>query len=247
MNQSHKLIHPNWLSPKNVHAFTTTRYYGGTSQGSYENMNLGLHVHDNPINVIANREILRNLLPNEPCWLEQVHGKNIVIAQKYDTLPVADASYTLIPNQVCIIQTADCLPILISNQQGTQVAAIHGGWRSLVQGIIAETISKFNQPKEELVVWLGPAIGTSAFEIGMEVRDLFISQEKGMEKAFTPSQRTNHWYANIYEIAKLFLLKEGVTQIWGGNHCTYHENNLFYSYRRDGEKTGRMASVIWFT
>ncbi len=240
------VILPDWPVPSHIRALTTTRI-GGVSSGAYTSLNLATHVADQPAAVLSNRRRLRTQLhlPSEPCWLQQVHGTTVVTADHYLQPPPADAVYSMQADTVCAILTADCLPLLICDQQGTQIAAIHAGWRGLAAGIIAQTLAKFSQPMHNLLVWLGPAIGPRAFEVGHEVYTRFVSNHKDFAQAFMPSLRPTHWYAEIYRLATLALGKQGVTQIYGGSHCTYSEPNLFYSYRRDGEKTGRMASLIW--
>lgn len=239
------VIQANWPAPKNICAFTTTRI-GGVSLAPYAHFNLATHVHDNERLVAHNRELLKSSfnLPAEPTWLTQVHGINVVNAQTYATPPQADASYTAAKQQVCAVLTADCLPILICDEAGTQVAAIHAGWRGLVAGIIEKTLQNFSAPAAELLVWLGPAIGPTVFEVGVEVRDKFIAYDPAAAAAFKNS-RPGHWLADLYLLAKQRFAQQGIFAIFGGKHCTYSETEYFYSYRRDGDQTGRMASLIW--
>lgn len=237
-------VYPDWSAPANIRAFTTTRM-GGSSHGTYAGLNLAGHVHDNVTNVVNNRQLLTEqlLLPSDPVWLEQVHGVAVVDAAKAVTPVSADASYTDQPNVVCTVLTADCLPVLICNRQGTKVAAAHAGWRGLFAGVVEETIRAMQEPVENILVWLGPAIGPQAFEVGHEVRDAFTGDMPDTEIAFK-NNRTGHYLADLYEIARIRLAKLGVDSVTGGNYCTYTDNQRFYSYRRDGE-TGRMASLIW--
>lgn len=237
------VIKPDWPAPSHVQAFTTTRQ-GGISQGLYAALNLGLHVNDQTEHVLANRALLRKQLPSEPVWLEQVHGTTVVPAQIYPIPPIADAVYSHSPQQVCAVQTADCLPLLLCDQAGTHVAAVHAGWRGLAAGIIEQTLAVFADP-QQLLAWLGPAIGPNAFEVGAEVREQFIDAAPEAIAAFRPSPRAGHWFADLYQLARQRLRRHGVTQIFGGIYCTYTERELFYSYRRDGAHTGRMASLIW--
>jgi YfiH family protein len=236
-------IEPDWPAPSNIKAYTTTRQ-GGASQMPYDSFNLADHVTDNPIDVQANRQrlIAQLALPNEPCWLTQVHGVEVVEANIPQ--PIADAAYSITPNTICAVLTADCLPILICNRAGTHVAAIHAGWKGLAAGIIEETIKTLNLPGEELLAWLGPAIGPNTFEVGPEVRNLFLQHDPHAELAFHPS-KNGRWLADIYQLARLRLFSSGVTAVYGGDFCTYTDTDRFFSYRRDGEKTGRMASLIW--
>ncbi|CAH9019250.1 peptidoglycan editing factor PgeF [Candidatus Nitrosacidococcus sp. I8] len=240
------IITPNWSAPSHIHAYTTTRQ-GGISTTLYDSLNLGDHVGDVPELVKRNREILYQSLslPNEPIWLTQIHG-NKVIDGSNSLERQGDGCFSHYPNVVCAILTADCLPILICNQQGNRVTAIHGGWRGLTNGIIQNTIKKLATPAEELLAWLGPAIGPQAFEVGNEVREIFIDQDKENHIAFTYVDNT-HWLADIYQLARLQLKKLGIHAIYGGEYCTVRDADLFYSYRRDGIKTGRMATLIWYT
>ncbi len=190
-------------------------------------------------------------LPSIPCWLQQVHGTTVLEASPgeasldHESYPKADASYTHKPQIVCAVLTADCLPILLCNKQGTSVAAVHAGWRGLAAGVIEETLKKFTVSPDEILAWLGPAIGPQVFEVGPEVREQFMQMNAEAHLAFRPSPNPNRWLANIYFLAKQRLLKQGVNAIYGGENCTYSDTKQFYSYRREGEKTGRMASLIW--
>lgn len=240
-------IQPNWPAPQQIKAYTTLRS-GGVSQSPFDQFNLAEHVGDNPENVSANREILqKNLhLPADPIWINQTHSIITIPALPENKGKEADASYSDKNNHVCAVLTADCLPILLCNQAGTHVAAIHGGWRGLAHGIIAATIKALQFPAGEVLAWLGPAISAANYEVGDEVRDQFISLDPESIYAFTPSPR-QRWQANLYAIAKLQLLRAGVTSIYGGEFCTFADPKRFYSYRRDGSQTGRMASLIWIS
>ncbi len=234
-----KFIHPDWPAPKHILAFSTTRV-DGYSKGAYASFNLGLSVDDEKNAVFKNRELLQEFLPSQPCWIKQVHGNHVVNAST--TLCEADASYTTEKNTPCIVQTADCLPILICNKKGDEIAAIHGGWRSLASKIIENTVLKLASPRHELLVWLGPAIGPTKFEVGTEVLETFCDINPKLSAAFKKSG-DHKFLANLYLIASMQFAELGIDQIYGGNHCTYLEDSLFYSYRRD-KITGRMASVI---
>ena len=240
LNNSDFII-PNWPAPKNVHALQTTRT-GGISLAPYDSLNLGSHVKDNPIHVAQNRQMLNQFLPSEPVWLNQVHGINVVDAANTDCVPDADASFTTRKNVVCVTMTADCLPILVCDSAGTAVASIHAGWRSLCDGVIEATIAKMQTNSSDLMAWLGPAIGSNAFEVGAEVRAQFMAKDEKAELAF--KQHNDKYLADIYQIATQRLNNLGITQIYGGGECTFTDEKRFFSFRRDGA-TGRMATLIW--
>ncbi|MGB4811241.1 MAG: peptidoglycan editing factor PgeF [Methylophilaceae bacterium] len=239
--ESSKFIIPNWPAPNNVKSIQTTRL-GGVSMTPYDSLNFGMHVKDNPLHVARNRQLLSQFLPSEPVWLNQVHGVNVLDASTANCVPEADASFTIKKNVVCITMTADCLPVLLCNQQGTIVASIHAGWRSLCDGVIEATVEKMGIQPSDLMAWLGPAIGPQAFEVGSEVRAQFIAADKPSQVAFMP--HGEKWLANIYTIARQRLSHLGVSQIYGGGLCTYTDQVHFFSFRRDGD-TGRMATMIW--
>ncbi|RDH81697.1 MAG: peptidoglycan editing factor PgeF [endosymbiont of Galathealinum brachiosum] len=245
-----EVIKPDWPAADNVHAFCTTRN-DGVSTGEYAGLNLALHVEDDAQQVLTNRELLKQQfhLPDEPVWLDQVHGNRAVNAQyikskQSSALTDADASFSEAANTICTVMTADCLPILICNRKGTKVAAAHAGWRGLADGVIESTVAALNERHGQLLVWLGPAIGAQAFEVGKEVRDIFIDNQAKSIEAFKEN-RPGHYLADIYLLAKLRLENMGIRAIYGGEYCTYNDANRFYSFRRDG-KTGRQASLIWF-
>jgi YfiH family protein len=174
--------------------------------------------------------------------LEQVHGIQVVDAANSPSSPEADASFSFEKNIICSVMTADCLPVLICNRQGTKVAAAHAGWRGLQAGVIEATIDALQVSGNELLVWLGPAIGPEAFEVGDEVRTAFMDDMPEVEAAFKAS-KPGHWFADIYYLARLRLQRKGIQAVYGGQFCTYNDPQ-FYSYRRQA-KTGRMASLIW--
>ncbi|MFZ7274442.1 peptidoglycan editing factor PgeF [Avibacterium avium] len=240
-------LKPNWAAPANIHAFTTLRQ-GGVSQAPYDSFNLGDHVGDDKNSVKTNRTLLVEQfhLPQFPLFLNQTHSTR-VIRLPYDGNNLdADAVYTNQPNQVCLVMTADCLPVLFTNQQGTEVAAAHAGWRGLCDGVLEQTIQQFQAEPQEIIAWLGPAIGQKSFQVGEEVRQQFIAQDPNAAQAFVPdSIEQGKYLADLYHIARLRLNKLGISQISGGEHCTYLEKTAFFSYRRD-KQTGRMASLIWF-
>lgn len=238
-------IKPNWPAPSHIKAYTTLRT-GGVSQSPYDQFNLGGSVGDKPEDVLKNRELLKNVLglAEEPIWMRQTHSTIVLEATPENMRQEADASFTDKKNRVCIMLTADCLPILLTNKQGTHVAAIHAGWRGLANGIIEATLDKLNLPREEWLVWLGPAISGKCYEVGDEVREQFLSVVPEAEKAFSPSPN-QRWLADLYELARIRFRKQGVVHIFGGEYCTYSDKSRFYSYRRDGKESGRMASLIW--
>lgn len=238
-----KLIRPDWLVPAQIKAFTTTRQ-GGCSKGVYAGLNLGDHVADDPLDVVENRRLLAAENGwQDVQWLQQVHSTIAVEASGNGDVPQADACWTDQPGQVCVVMTADCLPVFISNADGTRVAVAHAGWRGLVDGVVENTLQVFDQ-REDLHVWLGPAIGPYAFEVGEEVRQQFCDELAASDTAFKPSVTEGKWLADIYQLARLRLQNIGIEQVSGGDQCTFSQADDFYSYRRDGV-TGRMASVIW--
>lgn len=240
-----KLIEPNWPAPDTVFASTTTRH-GGHSRAPYNSFNLGLHVDDDPIAVKKNREQLKTELnlTSEPIWLNQTHSNIAINATPSQIAPNADASYTQQPMLACVVLTADCLPVLLCNQAGTEVGAIHAGWRGILAGVINNTVHAMSSPSDTLIAWLGPAIGPEVFEVGFEVHQLFTEQNPKFSTAFTRKDE-NHYLADIYKLAKIQLEASGVTAVFGGDFCTVSDPAKFYSYRRDSGKTGRMASLIY--
>jgi len=237
-------IEPDWPAPPGICALATTRQ-GGCSQPPFSGLNLGDHVGDSPDAVLRNRALLKRSLdlPSEPTWLTQVHGVEVLEAGIEPKDGEADAVFSRTPGRVCAVLTADCLPLLLCSRTGDQVAAVHAGWRGLAAGIIEKTLDHFAAPGDEILVWLGPAIGPKCFEVGDEVRDSFLQHAPEAEAAFK-ANRPSHWLLDIYLLARQRLNACGVTSVWGGEHCTVTDNERFYSYRRDG-RTGRMASLIW--
>lgn len=233
---------PDWPAPKNVRALQTTRY-GGASVPPYDSFNLGDHVGDNSYVVAHNRQFLASIMPSEPVWLRQVHGNVVVDASKAGCLPQADAAVTQHPGTVCVVMTADCLPLLLCDEAGTVVGVAHAGWKGLAAGVIEATVQAMDIEPEKLLVWLGPAISQRGFEVGAEVRDIFVAQHAQASEAFLPGVK-GKWMADIYLLAHQRLHGLGISQVYGGQYCTYNEPTNFFSYRRDGV-TGRMGTFIW--
>ena len=237
-------IEPRWPGPARVRALTTTRS-GGFSRGPYAGLNLGDHVGDEPQSVQRNRLLLeRELgLPAPPQWLEQVHGCDVLQVEQGTGGCRADAAVAGETGRVCAVLTADCLPLLLCDRSGSRVAAVHAGWRGLLEGVIESAMDALALPEADLLCWLGPAIGPAAFEVGPEVRAAFVERDPGSGSAFRPSP-SDRWLADIYALARRRLAVRGVGWVGGGSHCTVSEPDRFFSYRRDGI-TGRMASLIW--
>lgn len=240
-------IEPDWPAPAGVNALTTTRQ-GGVSGAPWQSFNLGGHVQDAPSAVAANRARLASrcgMAESNIHWLEQVHGTRVV------TLPAtggqtADASVSRTPGCVSVVLTADCLPVLFCTLDGRAVAAAHAGWRGLAAGVLEQTLAALGSA-DDVMVWLGPAIGPSVFEVGPEVREVFVRQDPAAASAFAPTPvRADHYLADLFLLARLRLMAAGVSRIYGGGLCTYSDPERFYSYRRDGQ-TGRMASLIWLS
>lgn len=246
---SHRLVADwlvaDWPAPANVRALTTTRTSMGTSRPPFDRFNLADHVGDDPAAVAANRaQLVEKLhLPAEPVWLEQIHGAVVARLPTPVTRPQADAAMTSTPGVVCAVLTADCLPVLFCDRAGTRVAAAHAGWRGLAGGVLEATVNALDVPPQEILAWLGPAIGPRAFEVGEEVRAAFIADDPAASSAFAPTT-PGHWHADLYVLARKRLARLGIEAVSGGGHCTFEDAQRFYSYRRDG-RTGRMASLIW--
>lgn len=236
------LLLPNWPAPDHIGAASTTRQ-GGVSRPPYDSLNLGDHVGDDPAAVAANRARLADALslPAEPLWLTQVHGTTVVDAARGTAGVNADASVAFEPGVVCAVMTADCLPVLFCNAAGTKVGAAHAGWRGLHAGVLEATVQALGGG-EDLMAWLGPAIGPSAFQVGAEVRAAFLDADPGAAGAFRPDG--GRWRADIYTLARRRLAACGIRSVHGGGLCTCTERERFFSYRRDAT-TGRMASLIW--
>lgn len=251
---------PVWpCLPGNIGALSTLRT-GGFSAAPYDDgaggggLNLGVHVGDDAATVAANRTRLATLLPREPAWLTQVHGTNVVDAGAANVVgapPEADASITTNAGTVCAILTADCLPVLLCDSRGAVVGAVHAGWRGLAGGVLQRTVAAMRAAgADEILAWLGPAIGPRRFEVGADVLAAFEAGASGEARAQVRAAfraidgSPGKYLADIYALARHVLAADGIDRVSGGEHCTVTDADKFYSYRRDGV-TGRQASLIW--
>ncbi|MEY4760911.1 MAG: hypothetical protein RLZZ200_767 [Pseudomonadota bacterium] len=239
-------ITPDWPGLPGVRALCTVRE-GGASLPPFDAFNFGQRVGDAPDALAANLATLTTAagLPGAPHWLVQVHGSRVVDLDRPGDRE-ADAAFTRMPGRVCAIQTADCLPVLFAAVDGSAVAAAHAGWRGLAAGVLEATVAALDaaSPGVDVVAWLGPAIGPAHFEVGAEVVEAFEGPDPDAEIAFVENER-GRWQCDLYTLARRSLSRVGVASIHGGGHCTVAESDRFYSYRRDGGRTGRMASLIW--
>ncbi|MBA2652597.1 MAG: peptidoglycan editing factor PgeF [Tatlockia sp.] len=236
-------VYANWPAPLNVCALTTTRN-PGFSKSPYDANNLGLHVGDNVDHVNSNRKALKEGLsrPQDPEWLEQTHSTVCVVVED-EANRLADAAITRSAKRTLVIMTADCLPIMLTNKQGTEIAAIHSGWRGLANGIIENTLAKMHSSPDQLLAWIGPAICYSCFEVGGEVLESYQARYIFASKAFRP--HGEKWLANLPQLAELVLKSLAVPTVVQSEICTFEQKNDYYSYRRTAQ-TGRMATLIWF-
>ncbi|EJN09092.1 peptidoglycan editing factor PgeF [Herbaspirillum sp. YR522] len=244
-----QLLMPEWPAPPNVGAFATTRA-GGFSPAPYDDgaggpgLNLGNHVGDDPALVAANRARLARLLPQEPAWLTQVHGTTVCDAASVTAGAQGDGCISDRRGAVCVMMTADCLPVLLCDAAGTVVGAAHAGWRGLAAGVLEQTVAAMRaRGAGRIMAWLGPAIGAAQFEVGAEVRDTFARHDPAALQAFTARRQAGKYLADIYHLGRLRLRSAGVDDISGGGLCTVSDER-FYSYRRD-QTTGRIASLVW--
>nr|WP_314483213.1 peptidoglycan editing factor PgeF [uncultured Pseudomonas sp.] len=235
------LLIPDWPAPASVRACVTTRQ-GGVSLPPFDTFNLGDHVGDDPAAVAQNRLRLSNEYGVQPAWLKQVHGLAVADADPSRVIE-ADASWTDRSGIACTVMTADCLPVLFCDQAGTQVAAAHAGWRGLAGGVLEATLDRLNVSPADVLVWLGPAIGPQAFEVGLEVRDAFTAVHPEAAHAFVDGERPGKLMADIYALARIRLAARGVTAVYGGGFCTVSDER-FFSYRRTPHG-GRFASLVW--
>ncbi|MDE3020639.1 MAG: peptidoglycan editing factor PgeF [Pseudomonadota bacterium] len=235
-------IIPDWPAPSNVHALVTTRS-GGVSLPPYESFNLGNHVGDDADAVAMNRAQLCKVLPSEPYWLNQVHGREVAEIDTSVFQANADAAICRTAGKVLVVMTADCLPVLLCASDGSVLGVAHAGWRGLCAGVIESTLAKMCVEPGMIIAYLGPAIGPEFFEVGSEVRDAFMQSGERAAQAFVPAE-SGRWLGNLYELARQRLALAGVSNVFGGEFCTYREASRFFSYRRDGQ-TGRMATLLW--
>lgn len=253
-------VEAQWPVAGKVRAFTTVRHGAGGSLPPFDHFNMGNRYAadgDDPVAVERNRAELieRFALPSAPHWLRQVHG---TVALRFDAPapslakagegwvgaePVADASVTSVPGVVLAILTADCLPVVFTNEKGTEIGAAHAGWRGLANGVLENTVEAMQSPAHNLIAWLGPAAGPQAYEIGGEVFDTFVAQDENAASAFVAT-RPGHWRVDLYGLARQRLAKLGIVRVHGGDLCTISDPQRFYSHRRDA-RTGRMATVVW--
>ena len=243
------LLSFDWKVPRGVRAAFTTRV-GGASISPWDCFNLGAHVGDDPSAVAANRSRLAELLElsEEPSWLNQVHGTGVVDldARSTGNVPAtADASIATVAGRVCVVMVADCLPVLFASRDGNRIAAAHAGWRGMVAGVVERTVASLGVAPSELLAWLGPAISQRHFEVGDEVRAAFVGVDQGAGRYFVPNER-GRWQADLVGLARRRLAAIGVTDVSGGEWCTFADRERFFSHRRDG-KGGRMAALIWRT
>lgn len=258
-----RLLVPDWPAPQNVIACTTLRGHV-LADDEYSWFNLAAHVSDIEQRVVRNRlELQTSLaLPSEPVWLDQVHGADSIDLAKIalnGQIPPVDAAFTHQVGQVCVVLTADCLPLLVTDKQGQAIAAIHAGWRGLVNGVVANTLERFcvanELQRKDLLVWLGPAISQQYFEVGEEVYAAFLERfdEQSIKPAFKPhAGKEDKYFCDLYVLARLELARLGVTEVFGGDQCTYAQEQDYFSYRRTSHKQassncGRMATLIWMS
>lgn len=238
-------IRPDWPAPAGVGALMTTRA-GGCSTGPYATLNLGDRCGDDHGAVAENRRRLGALLPAAPVWLRQVHGTQVANAdeaRRSAAEPQADAAVARLPGTVCAVQVADCMPVLLADEAASVVAAAHAGWRGLCAGVIEATLDAMRVAPERVLAWLGPAIGPHAYEVGDEVRRAFLERDGAAASAFRAA-RPDHWWLDLYAVARQRLAARGIARVYGGDFCTHADAERFFSYRRD-RVTGRMAALIW--
>ncbi|HUP96826.1 MAG TPA: peptidoglycan editing factor PgeF [Usitatibacter sp.] len=243
-------IVPDWPAAANVRAFVTTRA-GGVSTGEYGSMNLGLNSGDDPAHVERNRAIVRSHLPSAPAWLAQVHGTEVARvdslarspAGAVETVARADAAIAALPGHVAVVLTADCMPLFLADRAGRKVAVAHAGWRGLAAGVVERTLEGMAIEARDVVAWMGPAIGPTAFEVGAEVKAAFERADPQASSAFAP-HAPGKFMADLYALARQRLERRGVREVHGGGFCTYRDDARFFSYRRV-QKSGRMGAFIW--
>jgi len=236
-------IQPNWNSPPGIQACCTTRR-GGVSTAPFDSLNLALHVGDDAERVAQNRKLLRRQLrlPTEPCWINQTHGTHTVTLEQ-DVTRDADAAVTRVPGTIAVVMIADCLPILLCNQDGSEVGAVHAGWRGLQAGVVQSALATMNSPNQRVMAWIGPGISQACFEVGDEVRAAFADSMQDAQSCFS-AHREGHWLCDLAGLAERVLKAQGVDEVFRDSHCSYRDADRLYSYRRVAT-TGRMAALIW--
>ncbi len=255
------ILRADWPAPPGVHALTTLRYGAGVSLSPFDSFNMGIRCGDDAAAVMANHRALVDMvsLPSAPHWMRQVHGTTVVrfdapaqasspmtdtpAVEGGDAESEADASVTCTHGTVLAILTADCLPVVFAAEDGSEVAAVHAGWRGLAAGVLEASIAAMKTVPANVMAWLGPAAGPDAYEIGEEVFDAFVSQDQRNRTAFAAT-RPGHWRVDLYALARMRLADTGITRVHGGNLCTISDPQRFYSHRRD-QRTGRMATLVW--
>ena len=242
-------ISPDWPAPPAVRAVFTLRM-GGASAAPFDSLNVGARVGDTGAAVTENRRRVRTQLrlPAEPRWLEQVHGIEVAdldmaSGQAPAAPPTADAAIARRAGNVCVMQVADCMPVLFATRDGRAVAAAHAGWRGLAAGVLEATVARLAVAPRGLIAWLGPAIGPAHFEVGGEVRAAFLAQDPAAAAAFSANSR-GRWQCDLSALVRRRLSTAGVGAVFGGRWCTYSDPLRFFSYRRAG-RCGRMAALIW--
>lgn len=237
-------IFPKWQVPRAVQMAITTRR-NGFSAAPFAGLNVSDNVGDDPQAVDKNRCYLHDALslPSDPLWLQQQHASDVLLCESNDDCRTADASISFESGYVCAVMTADCLPVLFCDKEGTRVGVAHAGWRGLLSGVLDNTAAALDCPPQQLCAWLGPAIGPDAFQVGDDVRDAFVQLDSNNAWAFLPDN-TGYWLCDIYQLARIRLRALGLVDIYGGSYCTYRDSANFYSYRRDGV-TGRIAALAW--
>jgi YfiH family protein len=243
VNLAPRCLSVDWPAPAGVRAAFSTRC-GGLGQAPFTSLNLGTHVGDDPLTVAANRAALRAELQlvAEPCWLDQIHSDILIDLDHANAPREGDAAITATPGRVATVMVADCLPVLLCDRYGRQVAAVHAGWRGLASELIKKTVAAFHAAPHELIAWLGPAIGPSAYGVGDSLRERFCALDSRLAEAFT--QHSTQWHMNLARVAELQLAALGVINVTHSGICVHSDAENFFSYRRDGE-TGRMAALVW--
>jgi YfiH family protein len=246
-------IVPDWPVPDGVRAVATTRRAPGISMAPYDRSNLGIRAGDDVATVTENRRLLTGALslPSAPVWLHQVHGNEVWRVDMPNTLPRAvadepavDATVTTKTNIVLAVLAADCLPVLFAAADGSVIGAAHAGWRGLLGGVLENTVAAMGIAAGSITAWLGPAIGAASYEVGDDVRDAFLAGDRAAAACFAGTRR-GHWHCDLYGLARQRLAHAGIAHVHGGGFDTFADAGRFHSFRRDGGRSGRQASMIW--